>query len=61
MTSSQTLTPELLASTVPLGRAGTLEDMAGVVLFLASSAGAYVSGAVWLVDGGRVGTVASSY
>ncbi len=35
--------------------------MAGTILFLASRAGAYVNGAVWLVDGGRVGTVASSY
>jgi len=61
MTSSQSLTPELLVSTVPLGRAGTLEDMAGVSLFLASRAGAYVNGAVWLMDGGRVGSVASSY
>lgn len=35
--------------------------MAGAILFLASRAGAYVNGAVWLVDGGRVGGVASSY
>lgn len=37
------------------------QDMAGTILFLASRAGAYVNGAVWLVDGGRVGTVASCY
>lgn len=37
------------------------KDMAGATLFLASRAGAYVNGAVWLVDGGRVGTVASTY
>lgn len=37
------------------------KDMAGTILFLASRAGAYVNGAVWLVDGGRVGSVASSY
>ena len=35
--------------------------MAGTTLFLASSAGAYVNGAVWLVDGGRIGTVPSAY
>lgn len=40
---------------------GCVQDMAGTILFLASRAGAYVNGAVWLVDGGRVGTVASSY
>ncbi|KAH7913964.1 NAD(P)-binding protein [Hygrophoropsis aurantiaca] len=61
MTSTQHLTPALLARSVPLGRAGTLSDMAGPILFLAGPSGAYVNGAVWLVDGGRVGSVASSY
>ncbi|KAG2153073.1 NAD(P)-binding protein [Suillus bovinus] len=61
MTSTQHLTPALLAQTVPLGRAGVLSDISGPILFLAGPAGAYVNGAVWLVDGGRVGTVASSY
>ncbi|KAG1821293.1 NAD(P)-binding protein [Suillus variegatus] len=61
MTSTQNLTPALLAQAVPLGRAGTLSDISGPILFLAGPAGAYVNGAVWLVDGGRVGSVASSY
>ncbi|KIJ62670.1 hypothetical protein HYDPIDRAFT_94295 [Hydnomerulius pinastri MD-312] len=61
MTTLQHLTPTLLAQAVPLGRAGTLSDMAGPILFLAGRAGAYVNGAVWLVDGGRIGQVASSY
>ncbi|KAF9046626.1 hypothetical protein BJ165DRAFT_1181684 [Panaeolus papilionaceus] len=61
MTANSKLDPQLLASTVPLRRTGTQEDMAATILFLASRAGAYVNGAVWLVDGGRVGTVASSY
>ncbi|KAF8743778.1 hypothetical protein AX14_000738 [Amanita brunnescens Koide BX004] len=55
------LDPDTLADTVPLRRVGTIKDMAGATLFLASSAGAYVNGAVWLVDGGRVGTVPSTY
>lgn len=55
------MSPDALARNVPLRRAGTEEDMAGTILFLASRAGAYVNGAVWLVDGGRVGSVASSY
>jgi len=55
------LDPVALAESIPLRRAGTEEDMAGAILFLASRAGAYVNGAVWLVDGGRVGTVPSSY
>ncbi|KAF8158477.1 hypothetical protein B0H34DRAFT_656834 [Crassisporium funariophilum] len=65
MTTSSTpsgkLDPDRMAETVPLRRVGTQEDMAGTILFLASRAGAYVNGAVWLVDGGRIGTVASNY
>ncbi|KAG6377188.1 NAD(P)-binding protein [Boletus reticuloceps] len=61
MTNLEHLTPALLARAVPLGRSGTLAEMAGPILFLAGRAGAYVNGAVWLVDGGRVGQVASSY
>ena len=61
MTNLAHLTPALLARAVPLGRSGTLAEMAGPILFLAGRAGAYVNGAVWLVDGGRVGQVASSY
>lgn len=36
----------------PLGRIGTPEDMSGVAIYLASRAGAYVTGAVIPVDGG---------
>lgn len=43
-----------LVSKVPAKRAGGLDDMAGVVLFLASKAGAYVDGRSIAVDGGRV-------
>jgi len=41
-----------VAATVPLGRIGEPEDMAGAALFLASRAGAYVTGTVLPVDGG---------
>ncbi len=37
---------------VPLGRIGSPEDVAGTTIFLASRAGAYLSGAVIPVDGG---------
>ncbi|KAJ7681525.1 hypothetical protein B0H17DRAFT_942899 [Mycena rosella] len=53
--------PATYIESVPLKRAGTEEEMAGAILFLASRSGAYVNGAVWLVDGGRIGCVPSSY
>ncbi|HEX5712048.1 MAG TPA: SDR family oxidoreductase [Solirubrobacterales bacterium] len=37
---------------VPLGRLGSLEDVAGVAAFLASDEGAWITGAVYTVDGG---------
>ena len=46
---------------VPVERYGTIEDMGGLVMFLASRAGAYISGAVHLTDGGRTMLFASSY
>ena len=45
---------EQLKSRIPLGRLGTVEDVVGVVLFLASPAAAYVTGQVICVDGGMV-------
>ena len=41
-----------IAAAVPLGRIGTPEDMAGAVLYLASRAGSYLTGAIIPVDGG---------
>lgn len=42
---------EIMAS-VPLGRYGTADEVAGAALYLASEAGGYVSGVVLPVDGG---------
>jgi NAD(P)-dependent dehydrogenase (short-subunit alcohol dehydrogenase family) len=43
---------EVIVSSIPRGRIGQPEDMAGVAIYLASRAGAYVTGAVIPVDGG---------
>ncbi len=43
---------EKLLATVPLGRAGTPDDAAAVMVFLASDESRYVTGAVYPVDGG---------
>ncbi|MCV7343209.1 SDR family oxidoreductase [Mycolicibacterium rhodesiae] len=43
---------EAIAASAPLGRIGRDDDMAGVAVFLASRAGAYLTGAVVPVDGG---------
>ena len=46
-----------IAESAPLRRIGRPDDMAGVAVFLASRAGAYVTGAVIPVDGGLGTTV----
>jgi NAD(P)-dependent dehydrogenase (short-subunit alcohol dehydrogenase family) len=43
---------DTIAAGAPLGRIGRDDDMAGVAVYLASRAGAYVTGAVIPVDGG---------
>ena len=45
---------ERMLSAVPLGRAGTPEDVAHAVAFLASDQAAYITGQVLAVDGGMV-------
>jgi len=52
-------TGEIIKSVVPLHRIGTPEDVAGTTLFLASRAGAYVTGATIAVDGGSLVTMQS--
>ena len=48
---------EAIVASCPLSRIGTPEDMAGVAIYLASRAGAYVTGTVIPVDGGIFGTM----
>ena len=44
-----------ITSRIPMGRWGKPEDLSGLVVFLASDASAYISGAVIPVDGGFLG------
>ncbi|KAF2092191.1 NAD(P)-binding protein [Saccharata proteae CBS 121410] len=46
---------------IPAERAGTEEEIAGTVLYMASKAGGYLNGSIILVDGGRLGVLSSSY
>jgi len=45
---------DAIKASCPLGRIGSPEDMAGVAIYLASRAGAYVTGVVIPVDGGII-------
>jgi 3-oxoacyl-[acyl-carrier protein] reductase len=42
-----------MTASIPLGRLGTPDEIAGLVAFLASPWGAYLTGATFHVDGGR--------
>jgi NAD(P)-dependent dehydrogenase (short-subunit alcohol dehydrogenase family) len=46
---------EAVASSVPLGRIGSPDDLVGTATFLCSRAGAYLTGAVVPLDGGITG------
>ncbi len=46
---------------MPLKRTGTEKDMAGMILYIASRAGAYCNGSVIVADGGRMCVNPSSY
>jgi len=58
MTNSFLGTPEqreVIGAAVPLGRVGEPDDIAGTTIFLASRAGAYLTGTVIPLDGGITG------
>jgi 3-oxoacyl-[acyl-carrier protein] reductase len=41
-------------SRIPLGRAGTGEDIANMVVYLCSDQGAWITGQLYTVDGGML-------
>ncbi len=43
---------EAAALQIPLGRAGSAEELAAAVVFLLSPDASYLTGSVWRVDGG---------
>jgi 3-oxoacyl-[acyl-carrier protein] reductase len=45
---------EVIRTLVPMGRAGTGEDIAHIVVYLCSDEGSWVTGQSWNVDGGTV-------
>ncbi len=45
---------DALLANIPLGRMGTVDDVSGVALFLASDDGAYVTGSTYYTDGGLI-------
>ena len=44
---------EEIENTIPMGRLGNTEDMVGAIIYLASNASNFVSGALLMVDGAR--------
>ncbi|KAG2184363.1 hypothetical protein INT43_000272 [Umbelopsis isabellina] len=45
---------DIIVATVPVGRIGSPEDIAGTAIYLSSRAGQYTNGAVIVVDGGVI-------
>lgn len=50
-----------IMKTIPVGRSGTVEDMAGTALYLASKAGGYCNDMALVIDGGRLSTILATY
>jgi 3-oxoacyl-[acyl-carrier protein] reductase len=46
---------DTILRSIPLGRAGTPEDVGALAVYLASDAGSWISGQVFRIDGGATG------
>ncbi|CAJ2505095.1 Uu.00g124890.m01.CDS01 [Anthostomella pinea] len=53
--------PAITKAIIPLQRTGDEKDMGGLILYLASRAGAYCNGTVIISDGGRLTTFPSTF
>ncbi len=51
----------MLPDRSPAGRTGSEQDIAGVILFMASQAGAYLNGETMVTDGGRLAQLPATY
>ena len=45
----------------PAERAGSIEDVGGLIMYMTSRAGAFVNGSVMLADGGKLATMPATY
>lgn len=45
----------------PLGRSGSEQDFAGLIVWLASASGGYLNGDIIVTDGGQIGSVPATY
>ena len=52
MVAIEGVEPRGVVERIPVGHVGTIADVSGAVIYLASEAGAMVNGAVLPVDGG---------
>ena len=58
---TQGRSPHFGTGQVPQGRMGSVNDIAGLLLFLVGKGGAYINGTIQVTDGGRMGVFPGTY